>query len=159
MKNARGVPGRNVYINVNESSGWAGFVTLRADFGQVRRKNWPIWVPIFGRGQKLEVRADKFGLGLAGLLPLRPERRPRCGHQVVSVFLQQMAGGFPAWAPTGQHAELVNIVTCTAGQAVRLPNSANHCVFLRIASCPTPAILQRNVCSVCRLCSPDLPFT
>ena len=32
MKNARGVPGRNVYINVNESSGWAGFVTLRADF-------------------------------------------------------------------------------------------------------------------------------
>lgn len=76
MKNARGVPGRNVYINVNESSGWAGFVTLRADFGQVRRKNWPIWVPIFGRGQKLEVRADKFGLGLAGLLPLRPERRP-----------------------------------------------------------------------------------
>lgn len=32
MKNARGVPGRNVYINVNESSGRAGFVTLSADF-------------------------------------------------------------------------------------------------------------------------------
>lgn len=32
MKNARGMPGRNVCINVNESSGRAGFVTLRADF-------------------------------------------------------------------------------------------------------------------------------